>query len=93
MTFREQLYSDPALKKIDIKRTRPFIGHITYAYLGRELTDSSRKMLSQTLASVNSMLERMNIVFEISSAELCYFKNLSRFQQEPNFPTFSFISK
>ncbi len=93
MTFREQLYSNPALNKIDIKRTRPFIGHITFAYLGKELTDSSRKELAETLANINSMIQHMNIFYRISLAELCYFKNLSHFHKEPSFPTFSFISK
>jgi hypothetical protein len=93
MTFREKLYSDPALNKIDIKRTRPFIGHVTFAYLGRELTDPSRKLLAETLANINSLIKSMNIVFNISLAELCYFKNLSNFHKDPDYPTFSFISQ
>ncbi len=92
ITFRNQFYGNPELNKLGIKFTRPFIGHVTFAYLGQELTPQEGEHLAHTLSSMNKGIENMKMIFNITQAELRYFKNLSHFQKEPDFPTFSFIS-
>jgi len=92
LSFRKQFYSDPVLNNHGIKLTRPFIGHITFAYLGKELTDNEREELTGILTNLNTMIESMKIVFKISIAELRYFKNLSKFHKEPEYPTFNFTT-
>ncbi len=92
INFRKQFYSNPSLNKLGIKLTRPFIGHITFAYVCKELTDPLRERLAQTLNNFNNTIERMNIVFKISFTELRYFKNLSHFEMEPDYPSYNLIT-
>lgn len=92
MMFRNQFYSNPELNSLGIKLTRPFIGHITYAYVGLELTDIEKAELADILNDINSEIINTNIIFKISLTELRYFKNLSKFYKTPDYPSFSFIA-
>jgi len=92
ITFRQQFYSYPLLNNIGIKLTRPFIGHITFAYIGKELTVNLREDLAQILHNLNKNIESLNINFKITSTELRYFKNLSYFEMKPEYPSFNFIT-
>jgi len=87
--LRDFLYTHPRLNEIDIRRTRPFIGHITYAYFGPGAL-SSKEKLFDSLTSLNEEISRDNLVFHISKAQLRYYHNLSSFHTQPGYPSYNF---
>jgi hypothetical protein len=93
MQFRDQFYHNLSLNNLNIRRTRPFVGHITFAYLGRDLSTIERKHLASTLNRINSQIQNWNIEFNISQAGLMYYKDLSSFYRELNYPVFSFVDE
>lgn len=87
--FRRQLYSSN-LKELNIKWTRPFVGHVTLAYLGRNYNLSDKIILSQTIKEINQSLPP-NLKFNITMSELRSYQTLSQFDCKPEYPRFSFI--
>ncbi|NJK98091.1 MAG: hypothetical protein HC905_27125, partial [Bacteroidales bacterium] len=59
ISFRKQFYGNPVMQQSGICWTRPFIGHITLAYLGRELNHTERLMLE-------SAVNEVNVAFDLS---------------------------
>jgi len=90
-SFREQFYNDPDLKDLDVKWTRPFVGHITLAYLGREISGKERIALAKTINDINSTIDFSEAVFHIDNAELRSYTDLSCFQSKPEYPHFKFF--
>lgn len=90
--FRDAFYTTAELNAIDIRRTRPFIGHITLAYLDGDFTTEDRLMLAETCHQINQRLLSEPATFKISNTELRKYNDLSHFQAHPHFPTYSFTS-
>lgn len=91
LIFREDFYSNVKLASLDIKLTRPFIGHITLGYFGAELNEINKIKLHESLVKINQDIAQQNLVFNISNAELCKYDELSVFDSLPGFPKFQFI--
>jgi hypothetical protein len=91
LIFREDFYSNQKLASIDIKLTRPFIGHITLGYFGADLNEINKTKLHESLVKINLDIAQQNLVFNISNAELCKYDELSVFDSLPGFPKFQFI--
>jgi len=87
--FRQQFYQSDNLNKLDIKWTRPFVGHITLAYLGRNLELAEKKLLADTINELNAFVPN-ELIFNIAKAELRKYNDLSCFQRNPEFPVFHF---
>ena len=62
-SFRSQFYNDPALAAMDVRMTRPFIGHITLAYIERELGSDDKKKLAAVVNDINENLSRTHVIF------------------------------
>lgn len=90
MQFREALYSNPDLNKHDIKRTRPFIAHITLGYIYGELTLEQKKQLVQEIDAINTNFDFFELVFTIDKTELRSYDHLAEFISKPNYPKFQF---
>lgn len=91
--FREGIYSSPELNRLDIRRTRPFIGHITMSYLGRNPEEGERKRLVDSIIEMNQKIIKENLIFSISLTELRKYDDLSRFMRIENIAPYSFVRK
>lgn len=91
LDFREAFYANEPLARLTVRRTRPFIGHITLAYLEADLTDTEKTRLVESCVSVNRSLAEQPFFFQISTAELRSYPHLADFQTKSGYPVYSFI--
>jgi hypothetical protein len=84
--FRSGFYSDPGLAALDVRMTRPFIGHITLAYIETDLTGERRQQLAAAVHALNGQLKEVEPIFSISSTGLRRYDNLSVFRRKDGFP-------
>src|ERR1700760_14099 len=90
LDFRDVFYSDPMLNALEIRRTRPFIGHLTLAYLGGDLTAGQREDLAAAIHSINQNLEAKPPRFKLSLTGLRRYHHLSAFVREEGYPRYHF---
>ena len=88
--FRSGFYSDPGLAALDVRMTRPFIGHITLAYIEADLTGEQRQQLAASVHALNGQLKEAEPVFHISSTGLRRYEDLSAFRWKEGFPRYHF---
>ncbi len=88
--FRSGFYSDPALAALDVRMTRPFIGHITLAYIETDLTGQQRQQLAEAVHMLNRQLKEVEPLFSISSTGLRRYEHLSAFLRKDHFPRYHF---
>jgi hypothetical protein len=88
--FREGFYGDETLATLGVKKTRPFIGHITIAYAEQKLNKNQKQHLADTLNEINGSVSSQRRYFNISNAALCRYDNLSAFYHESKFPVYNF---
>lgn len=91
--FREFLYTNPELNQIDIKRTRPFIGHITLFYIGQNLDELQQERLATLINDINRKIEKASPTFFIHHAELRSYEELSCFEKRKGYPVFNFCEE
>jgi phosphonate metabolism protein (transferase hexapeptide repeat family) len=56
LRFRDWFYGTPAITELGVRRTRPFIGHITVAYIERSLALDERRRLASSVDGINQAL-------------------------------------
>jgi hypothetical protein len=88
--FRAGLYADPGLAALDVRMTRPFIGHITLAYIEKELTDEQRRQLADAAVTLNGQLREVRPVFSFSGTGLRKYEHLSAFIRSDRYPRYEF---
>lgn len=89
LQFRLRVYS--ALGVYGIRRTRPFIGHITLAYCGTELDLTGRETLAAAVRRINQeFFDSRDHCFLMSQCGLRRYDTLSAFRAESHFPTYTF---
>lgn len=86
--FRDRVYGDRELSAIGLKRTRPFIGHVTLAYLEDHLDGREKLSLVEGIDLINQSLRQRRLYFEMPKAELRRYDNLSDFQAVSGYPSF-----
>jgi hypothetical protein len=91
LRFRDQFYTNPSLRRIGLRRTRPFVGHVTLAYIERELGPESRQRLVEVVCGLNAQIAGQEPVFCIRGAEPRWYDDLSSFVPRPEYPRFSFV--
>jgi len=89
-SFRSQFYNNDALRALDVKMTRPFIGHITLAYIERDLTPVDQTMLVTSVNQVNEKLKKTPLFFRIGQTELRRYHHLAEFLTDDSYPVFHF---
>lgn len=90
LRFRAGLYSDPGLAALDVRMTRPFIGHITLAYIEKELSPEQRRQLAEVAGSLNAQIREVRPVFRFSGTGLRRYEHLSAFTSADGYPRYEF---
>jgi hypothetical protein len=86
--FRDHFYRHPRIEQLGIRRTRPFIGHITLAYVERALDDAERSRLAETAAAINRHIAGRDLRFHLRQAELRAYDHLAEFKPLPDLPVY-----
>jgi hypothetical protein len=86
--FRDHFYGHERIASLGIRRTRPFIGHATIAYLERPLTSSERDRLVDVVAGLNRVIATRDIRFHLPHAELRAYDHLAEFKALPGLPVY-----
>lgn len=86
IAFRDRFYGDPELAEMGLRRTRPFIGHVTLAYVEAELREDDKRRLVEGICRVNASLRDRRLVMELPRAELRRYDDLSDFLTDPAYP-------
>jgi hypothetical protein len=90
LRFRAGLYADPELAALDVRMTRPFIGHITLAYIEKELSDEQRRQLAEAVGLLNGQIKEDRPVFSFSGTGLRRYEHLSAFLRSDGYPRYEF---
>jgi hypothetical protein len=88
LNFRSAFYSDIGLQALDIRMTRPFIGHITLAYIEADLTTRQRSALAAAVHNINRSLGDDLPAFNLSLTGLRRYHHLSAFLREDDYPQY-----
>jgi hypothetical protein len=86
--FRSEFYSNEQLAELDVKMTRPFIGHITLAYIEHNLNKNQRNHLADVINEINAKLEHEKLYFNITKTGLRRYYHLAEFIKQDNFPVY-----
>jgi len=70
--------------------TRPFIGHITLAYIEQNLTKNQKDHLIDVVSEINESLARQDNYFFISGTGLRRYHHLAEFIKQDNYPVYQF---
>lgn len=87
--FRSGFYSNKQLAKLDVKMTRPFIGHITLAYIENLLNKNQKDHLATVVNEINESLSQERNYFNISNTGLRRYHHLAEFIKKDNYPTYT----
>jgi hypothetical protein len=90
LRFRAGLYADPGLAALEVRMTRPFIGHITLAYIEKELSGEQRRQLAAAAELLNGQLKEIRPVFRFSGTGLRRYDHLSAFIRSDGYPRYEF---
>jgi hypothetical protein len=86
LDFRTGFYADPSLHALDVRMTRPFIGHITLAYIESDLDAKQRPALAEAVHAANRQFGQTTPAFNLSLTGLRRYHHLSAFHREENYP-------
>jgi hypothetical protein len=86
--FRSQFYGNEKLRELDVKMTRPFIGHITLAYIEHVLNKNQKDYLATVINEINESLSGEKNYFNISKTGLRRYHHLAEFIKQDNYPTY-----
>jgi 2'-5' RNA ligase len=82
--FRNHFYGNEISIEMGIQKTRPFIGHITLAYIEADLSLIEKKALVEVTTVLNEQWQNEKHFFYIDQAKLTSFDNLGRFNPFQN---------
>ncbi len=88
--FRSGFYNNEKLHDLDIKMTRPFIGHITLAYCEQKLNKNQKEYLASIINEINENIGSQDHYFMISNTGLRRYNHLAEFQDGADFPVYDF---
>jgi hypothetical protein len=86
--FRAGFYGNTDLAALDIRMTRPFIGHITLSYVEHSLNKNQRDQLAVVLNELNESISAEALYFNIVQTELRRYHHLAEFIKQDNYPDF-----
>jgi hypothetical protein len=99
LDFRAGFYADAHLSALDIRMTRPFIGHITLAYIEADLDATQREALAAAVYRINrrwpagsrdpsAPIEQALPTFNLPLTGLRRYHHLSAFHREEDYPRY-----
>ena len=86
LDFRAAFYNNKQLTALDVKMTRPFIGHITMAYIEHSLNKNQKGYLAGVINELNQTLFTENNYFNISTTGLRRYHHLAEFTRKDHYP-------
>jgi len=86
LAFRDAFYGHADIAALGITRTRPFIGHVTLAYLGRTISEQERTRLVESVWRISAGLFHDGPTFSLPWAELRAYDHLAEFKPLPDLP-------
>lgn len=86
--FRAGFYSTAELTALDVKMTRPFIGHITLTYIEHQLNKNQKEHLASVINEINESLINEHNYFNLTNTGLRRYHHLAEFLYQDNYPTF-----
>jgi hypothetical protein len=86
--FREAFYADRQLAMLDVKMTRPFIGHITLSYIEHTPNKNQKEHLAAVINEINEALQNEDNYFMIANTALKRYHHLAEFIKLENYPSF-----
>ena len=89
ISFRSDFYNDEQLAQLDVKMTRPFIGHITLIYIEQNLTKNQKDHLADVVNELNETLAEEENYFYISVTGLRKYHHLAEFIKQDSYPVHS----
>jgi 2'-5' RNA ligase len=89
VNFRTGFYNDTHLSQLDVKMTRPFIGHITLAYVEHNLNKNQKEHLADAINEINETLENEQLYFNITHTGLRRYHHLAEFIKQDNYPVYT----
>jgi len=89
LSFRTNFYNDEQLAQLDVKMTRPFIGHITLTYIEQNLNKNQKDHLADVINELNETLTEEENYFYISCTGLRSYHHLAEFIKKDNYPVHS----
>ncbi len=90
--FRAGFYGNPDLAALDVRMTRPFIGHVTLTYIEHYLNKNQKDQLANVVTEVNESLTGEKLYFNITQTGLRRYHHLAEFIKQDNYPTSSIIN-
>lgn len=84
--FRSGFYGSPDLANLDVKMTRPFIGHITLTYIEHQLNKNQKDHLATVINEINESLIKENNYFNLTQTGLRRYHHLAEFLYQENYP-------
>jgi len=84
--FRSGFYGDAGMQELDVRMTRPFIGHITVAYIEQDPDRVAREHLARVVNALNTEIRRKNYTFLLSHTGLRRYSHLAEFRKEATYP-------
>lgn len=84
--FRKFFYNHKKLTALNIERTRPFIGHVTLVYVGKELSEDQQNKLAEHVDAINQDIKEP-LPFQMKIAELCRYDDLSAYHPKYDYPS------
>ena len=99
LDFRAGFYADSHLSALDIRMTRPFIGHITLAYIETDLDVAQREALAAAVYRINrrwpagsressAPIGQVLPTFNLPLTGLRRYHHLSAFHREEDYPRY-----
>jgi hypothetical protein len=96
LDFRAGFYTDPHLSALDVRMTRPFIGHITLAYIEKDLDAGQRETLAAAVYDINQQWPASGrpadgsdmLTFNLPLTGLRRYHHLSAFHREEDYPRY-----
>ncbi len=88
INFRSGFYSNEQLVQLDVKMTRPFIGHITLAYIEQSLNKNQKDHLGEVVNEINEGLAAGEYYFNIAKTGLRRYHHLAEFLKQDNYPNY-----
>ncbi|PWK78409.1 hypothetical protein LX99_02253 [Mucilaginibacter oryzae] len=90
VNFRSAFYADEQLAQLDVKMTRPFIGHITLTYIEQSLNKNQKEHLATVISEINEGLALEENYFHIALTGLRRYHHLADFMKKDDYPVHQF---
>jgi len=86
LAFRNAVYQSAPMALLDLVRSRPFVGHVTLAYIERKPSGWEACRLLATVEAINEAFAKTEPLVAMPEARLCQYQDLSRFWTRPEWP-------